>query len=468
MRNTKMAIDSKNPLYPDIMAKACIVDDIVQGKVRNRRYIPDVDYSNPKRCARHRERAVLFNFTKRTLNSFLGLMFRTQPVLDIPASLDYIIDNSTGNGLNLEQTIRKCAREVMIKGRVGIFVDYPDTELGLDQYTQNVANHRAQMYLYCAETIINWDTSNIDGSEKISLVVLLEHAKVRNGFEWKKEKQYRVLQLNENGNYEVTLYNEKGVALYSVEPKANGKAMKYIPFHIIGSENNDINEENEPILYELAQLNLGHLRNSADFEEAAFLVGQATLFFTSSITQSVIMDELKQKPIKLGSDTGHYLGQSGQPYMLQAQETSMQTKGMEMKEQQAIMLGAAMLVPSGPAETAKTTRMNKGSEVSVLENLVNNLEEGFEQVIVAIADYMGVTVGKLEVLLNHDFIEEGAEPLLMAQMMMGFLNGVAPLSVVRNYWRNTGLIPEDMTDEELDAELAANPPESPDTVPPSN
>jgi hypothetical protein len=61
-----------------------------------------------------------------------------------------------------------------------------------------------------------------------------------------------------------------------VQPKrGDGEAWNYIPFTFVGSVNNDETPDLPP-LYDLAVLNVAHYRNSADYEESCYMVGQPT------------------------------------------------------------------------------------------------------------------------------------------------------------------------------------------------
>ena len=53
----------------------------------------------------------------------------------------------------------------------------------------------------------------------------------------------------------------------------------FIPFAFVGAVNNDAQPDTPPML-DLANLNLAHYRNSADFEESAFVMGQPQLVIT--------------------------------------------------------------------------------------------------------------------------------------------------------------------------------------------
>lgn len=457
-------IDSVHPMYKDIINRSQIVRDVLSGRVKNKRYIPDVDYRNQRRCTRHRNRAVLVNFTKRTLQNFLGLIFKTAPVIDVPPLLEYIKLDTTGNKLTLEQLARECIKEVFTAGAVAVFVDYPLVKETVDQVTQDELQLKARMNLYLRESYGNWFTVSDSGSDEITLVVLKEaknEIDAADGYAWKTSTQYRVLKINEEGYFEVSVLNDKGAQQGKSDlPKAMGKYLTTIPFFVAGAEINDINAENLPPLQDLAELNLAHLRNSADFEEAAFLVGQASLFFTSNINATVMENKLKAKPITLGSDTGHFLGESGSAFLVQANETSMHTKGMADKMQHAIMTGASILMPAGgQVKSAKTTKMDKSSEVSVMETVISNVEEMLTLAAKAQAIFMGADPNMVEIKLNHELIDESADPAVMREIASGIVQGFWPRSTAQNYARETNIL--ELSNEELDELVAQENPIDP-------
>lgn len=71
-------------------------------------------------------------------------------------------------------------------------------------------------------------------------------------------------------------------------------------------ENNNPYPDNA-IMYDLATLNISHYRNSADYEETMFVVGQATLFVSGLQDQN----NGKSPTIKLGVDGGINLKNGG-------------------------------------------------------------------------------------------------------------------------------------------------------------
>ena len=82
---------------------------------------------------------------------------------------------------------------------------------------------------------------------------------------------HRVLLLVE-GVYTQRLYDEnnKLVSDDIVPRKSNGSTWDVIPFEFIGSVNNDETSDKAP-LYDIAEVNIAHYRNSADYEDPVLL-----------------------------------------------------------------------------------------------------------------------------------------------------------------------------------------------------
>jgi hypothetical protein len=88
------------------------------------------------------------------------------------------------------------------------------------------------------------------------------------GFGSEKVTQYRVLRLDETGAYTQEVWQESSSQTAMIIPSFTplngaGQPWRIIPFHFLGSENNDTSIDDAP-LYDMAVLNIGHYCNSAD------------------------------------------------------------------------------------------------------------------------------------------------------------------------------------------------------------
>ena len=109
--------------------------------------------SNDVRYEQYKERALFYNLTKRTLDNYIGQVFRKGPARTIPTQLEYIDFDVDGSGNSVDQLAKEQVGQTSRKGRAGLFVDIPEN-LGskADQISGKLAPRIAA---YRAENIIN-------------------------------------------------------------------------------------------------------------------------------------------------------------------------------------------------------------------------------------------------------------------------------------------------------------------------
>lgn len=445
-----MSVDSRHPEFMENIDKWEKVRDVIKSDVR--KYIRTIDSSDPERSWMYKNDAILTNFTARTQAGLVGSVFRRKPEVSIPTELEYLLQDATGDMLPLIQLAQKAVRDTLEVGRFGILTEYPESEPGLTMAEVEAQNLKARLIPYTAEKIINWNTERVGGDTKLTLVVLLETIPVlaEDGFSWENKKQYRVLRLIEN-TYTVIIYNDEEEVISVSQPtKASGETFDAIPFYFIGSENNDHRVDRAP-LYDLACLNIGHLKNSADYEESVHVVGQPSLFLGADLDGQQF-EAQHPDGIKVGSRQGHFIGPNMQANLLQPAPNQLADVAMTRKEQQAIMIGARLITPNSGVETAEAARIRHGSEISALSTIVANVSAGLKLALEAAAMFMGASEEDIEYKLNDQFYDTEMDPnLIMAQIQL-MDKGLIAKKDIRDNLRMSGIVDVDRTDEELDAE----------------
>ncbi|MBU4749389.1 DUF4055 domain-containing protein, partial [Salmonella enterica subsp. enterica serovar Typhimurium] len=176
-----------------------------------------------------------------------------------------------------------------------------------------------------------------------------------------------------------------------------------IPFTFIGASNNDATVDDAPLL-PLAELNIGHFRNSADNEESSFVVGQPTLFIATGANFSLQQfQEANPKGIKFGSRCGHNLGEGGSAQLIQAEANNLAKQNMLDKETQAIQIGAQLISPTRQI-TAESARIQRGADTSVMATIARNVSMAYTDALKWVAAMMGLREGiEIEFKLNMDF-----------------------------------------------------------------
>lgn len=414
-----MPVDTTNPTYDIYKNEWIKTRDACKGSVavksKKSQYLPVPDAeTNPMgidsiRYKQYLNRAVFTNYTGRTKNALVGAAFRKKPIIELPDGLEYLIDDATGDGLSLEQLAKDELSNLLETGRSLLLVDYPQTEEGMSSEQVSILNLTASIIPYKAEAVINWKTEVITGRNMLTLIVLEEpYLENSDEFSHESKMQYRVLRLKEEG-YCQQIYRDNEPYTEEFYPrKSDGSVFDYIPVTFVGSQNNDSTIDNAP-LSDIADVNMAHYKNSADYEESCFITGQPTLFITHSLTQEQ-WDEYNPKGIKIGSRAGHVLGDTGSANLLQANPNNLVMEAMKAKEQQMVAIGARIITDRGGNETAEGARIRFASENSVLGDIVGNLSSAIKSCIYWVGEFMGVDTDECVFIINREFYDKMVDP----------------------------------------------------------
>jgi hypothetical protein len=367
------------------------------------------------RYKQYLKRAVFTNFTGRTKNALVGAAFRKDPMYELPEAVDYLNQDATGDGLSLVQLAKDELSNLMETGRSLLLVDYPQADDDLSLEDVNMLDLRASIVPYTAEQCVNWKTSVINGRRLLTLCVLAEpYFNTDLEFSHDSDIQYRVLRLTDEGYSQQIYRDDKPVSDEIYPRKADGSVWEEIPLIFVGSKNNDSTIDDAP-LSDIADVNVAHYRNSADYEESCFITGQPSLFITHSLT-SEQFEEYNPDGLILGSRSGHVLGETGSAILLQASPNNLVMEAMKAKEQAMVMIGARIITDRGGNETAEGARIRFASENSVLGDIVSNLSQGLEKAIGYVCEFMGVT-GDYYFDINSEFYDKSVDPQMIMSMI---------------------------------------------------
>lgn len=263
------SVDTKHPEYTDRVAEWQMMRHTARGAqeiaAQGELYLPmpsgfraQSDLGKAMYAA-YATRAQFPNILAPTLRGMVGVIHRVEAQiegLEEGQALAYLWEKATPDGLPLEALHRRITAEVLLMGRYALLTDVP-AEGG-------------QPYLasYAAETLINW-------SDARDFFVLDESGLVREEFQWREQKRYRVLILN--GAYSAQAYGETETDGDAVEPKATGgTALREIPFVVMGPRDLAVAPD-EPPLIGVARASLALYRLDADYRHQLFSTGQETL-----------------------------------------------------------------------------------------------------------------------------------------------------------------------------------------------
>lgn len=397
-----------------------------------------------QRQTEYEDGAIVYNFTKRTLAGMVGSVMRKDPEQAFPTAMDYLKEDADGSGVGLWQHAQDTLMEIDAVGRGGLLVDAPNVQAA-SMAEQNAGLLNPTIAFYTAENIVNWRLERHGSVNKVVMVVLREEYEYTDGtdeFSPNYGQQYRVLDIID-GQYRQRVYrfDTKGALLdggyIELFPKLGGVPAGEIPFTFVGASNNDSTIDDAPLL-PLAELNIGHYRNSADNEENLFVVSQAMLVIAPGERISPEQwIELNPDGVKFGARRGLNVGYGGDAKLIQAQATNALDLALTKKEQQAIQIGAQLITPTQQI-TAESARLQRGADTSVMATIARNVSKAYEDCLKWVAQMMGLPDSDIEFKLNMEFFLQPMTAQEAQQWMALVQSGYVPTEAMWEAMRRGG------------------------------
>ncbi|AHI60039.1 portal protein [Acinetobacter phage IMEAB3] len=485
------------PEIANVLPLYTAIRDCISGQDRIKKagktYLPqpnpdDTSFENQKRYEAYKNRALFYNVTGRTVNGLVSLVFSKPIDKDIPTILEGVDKDATGEGLSMSQQAHKMLAFAISYARYGVYVDYPTTEGIVTVKDMTDGNIKPTVNLVAPHHVINWRTMEIGSQVVYSKIVIAEiYPFADDGFEIKNSCQFRVYELEglniEGGiakendkvmahRVKVSLWREPNPSVWdgvNVPKKktyrkddntefylqrADGTYFDRIPFSFGGAENND-SAVDIPVMYDMAAINIAHYRNSADYEEASFVMGQPTIW-ASGLTENWLNTVLGGK-VRLGSLGGVALPEGGQMGILQMQPNTMPFEGMGHKEKQMLQLGAKLVENKTVQRTATEANQDEVTNNSILANIANNVSDVVEWAFRTAAQFVSTDEIEVKYRLNTDFDISKYSPEQRAQVIKEWQGGALTFEEMRSVLRKSGVATEKDEDakKKIDAERAA-------------
>lgn len=445
-----------------------VIRDCIDGelaiKAKRTTYLPNPSNSfdtqeDVDRYNSYITRANFYNATKQTLKGLIGQVFTRKPLIEVPKQLDLIINDVDGSAIDLSQLSKIAINLTLAYGRSGILVDYSSSSELLTKEELSNGNARAILRIYNPWDIINW-RYEIDDSNKrrLTLVVLKEtYVAEDNGFSYTVKDQYRELRLVD-GVYRVRIWRQgtKDSLWNYVEhfpSDYKGNNFDKILFTFIGAENNTGDIDGAP-LYDLASINIAHYRNSADYEESVFMVGQPTPIVTG-LDESWVKNVLKGG-FKLGSRTAVPLPKNADCKLVAASENGLVKEAMDHKERQMVALGAKLVEQRQVQRTATEAGIEASAESSTLVSVANNVSMVIVQALMWASEFEGIENPDIKFVLNTDFALNKMTPSEVGSTIKSWSDGAISWDEMRINLRkgNIELLEDNAAKASIDAENA--------------
>ena len=473
-------INARHPKFLELFPLWEQIRDCIAGektiKEAGTKYLPkpnawDTSTENGERYKAYKLRAVFHNVTGRTVENMVGQCFAVDPVFTGPEVLQPIIDDIDGAGVSATQQSKKALASVVAFSRAGLLVDYPETSGPVSVADAEAGEIRAKVLFFQPWQIVNWRTTLQGAKSKLSLVVIEEeYVKDDDGFAAVISKRYRVLRLVEN-LYQVEVWEETAdkagftMTRQAIPQDGTGQPFNEIPFVFIGAESNN-SEGEKPLMEDISNLNLGHYRNSADYEEAVYMTGQPTPYL-AGLTQSWVDDVLKGK-VMMGSRSAIPLPEGATAGLLQPNPNTLPKEAMDQKEALMLALGAKLVEKREVKRTATEAGLDEASTTSVLAGCCKNVSAAYARALVWVCLFQNVPIpaptngatGGLLFELNTDFAVARMSPEEMNAILAMFNGKLITFEEARDKMKSGGVAylddedAKDQMEEQEEADLA--------------
>jgi len=388
------------------------------------------------------ERAHFPLVTSYALQGALGIVITKLPEFNVPPQLEYILKTATKDGRSLQQLFLDMIIEIFQTGRSPILVDIV------------AAKNEFRFVQYKAEEFINWKTALVEDERNLILGVLKEvQPSTDDLFSHETDDVYRILHLDEKGNYYTMLYKD-GVSSKDIKvPKFRGKTIKEIPLFLAGSINNSFEVQPIPLI-SVANCSIQIYRKEADLANSEYLSCNPTLCVVGATNDENL-------PNVVGSSVMIVLpNEAARIFYTQTDTAALSHVKDHIKDlyEEAIRHGVAILDARKGVEAAESLRIRQSTQsasiYSVYLAAMNAIKQGLE----VMCEWAGYN--KEEVILDApSSLTQGIpDSSVLKEIVEGYGREVIPLPVVHRYLIYSGLLDQTIGFEEYLELLEANKP----------
>lgn len=424
-----MSVDTRHPEYTVHEADWRLLRDFIAGERRVKDagtlYLPRPQSMTDSEYAAYGLRAVLYEATGKTVDAMIGAIFRREPSIDLPTALEYLREDADGSATPLSQLSKALGAEVCAMGRAGLLVDYPQVPAAATRRDEIAARARAQLLVYPAEAIINWRYARIGAAYQLVLLVLNDDDWEGDGFAQTIVQRRRVFRLDQGvltvEVFERRRQNEEWQSAGVTTPRLpGGQPLGEIPFQFVGSQDLLATVDRSPVL-SVARLNAAHYRNSADYEDALFMLGQPTPYVTGLTAEWA---ERHGASMRVGSRAAWLLPAGTTAGMLESQTNiGALREAMAAKEAQMAALGARVFqARDGNPEAEGTVRVRAAGEANALQSVASNVSRAINEALKWAGAWMAAA-GDGTITLSDDFFPAALDPASLDSLIRAWQAG---------------------------------------------
>lgn len=425
VRTTHREYDQYTPVW-----QQC--DDVIDGQramhKAGERYLPKLTDETDTAYKARVKQTDFFNASWRTIAGLVGMAFRKDPAVEVPAAIEPYLDNIDLAGTTLYTFAKEVCEEVLEYGRLGLLVDHPPMPENVTAITQAMAERiglRPTLKKYGPEHIINWRYSTVGNATVLTMVVLKEQAEIaKSEFEYDTEDRYRVLDLDERGQYRQRVYriDDKGrdeLVEGPIYPQMNGRALDFIPFTILGT-NGAALECDEPPLIDLIDANIAHYQVNSSYRNGLHFIALPTACFFG------VTEDETSGGIYIGARRAlAFRDPNASASFLEFKGDGIPSIERALKdiEQRMAILGARMLADeTTQVETLGATQIKRTGENSVLASIVIGVSQVLTKALEVMRDWAGAS-GEVKFEISREFLPAGMDPAKMRELLAAWQSG---------------------------------------------
>lgn len=339
----------------DLMAGSSVI------KAKSTLYLPELGI--PELYPAYLSRALLFEVLPATVDSYLGLVYRVDPVVDIPEELNGFKLNA-GEG-TLYTVVKKVLRETIVSGVAGVLIDIDDSG-------------SPYLSVYQREDILSVNYSLECGRKVLTYVKLRET--VTNFDEASgnttSTTRERVLRLV-NGIYTVSVSDEYGKSSSTTTPTAMGGGhLGFIPMVFACADGSNIySGDVRPPLAALSATNIAHYQTTADLRQSLFYSGNPQLILQGF---GPTADGSRKMGPGMTLETSE---PTAKAYYLEPLPIGPLTDELKRLEELMSRLGADVFISDAMALTATEASIRNTAKNSRLTNITVGVSDAITQVL---------------------------------------------------------------------------------------
>lgn len=411
------------------------VRDAVAGSVfvkdKSTDYLPnpsEIDTTSPDAVARYNrylQGAEWDAYPEQTLRSMLGKLRVDDAVVELPTSVDYLNEDTDGDGMSLKAMMQQSASELLQVKWQCLVADYQGlTDVAIEDISVaelSAIEARAVIKAYSRENVIYWHFSRINGKLQMSYLMLREVGTTFDQYTMVDTavKSYLVLALDEDGNYYQQKITDGGNASL-VEGERNyvtvGNApLKWLPVQFVMDEQGVTGKLPKELgfLAPICDLTYARYQMSAEYKEAMRSMPPTRDVLGLAGTK---MDQFKE-----ANGRSYYAtGANAVNFLPEGVSVELNSANMEVEfyeryftanEDKIRSLGGVIVSDQSSDKTATEVSTNAAEQNARLTSIADGIEAAYKRIIsycmmfegAAIQDNIESSMDLITLELNRDF-----------------------------------------------------------------